>query len=44
MPFMGGEELWINIGTTQCLQYDFLGWSHVIGRNFMIAFEGEGGE
>ena len=32
----GGGEVRIKIGTTQCQQYDFLGWPHVIGRNCLF--------
>lgn len=31
--------MWIKIGTTQCRQYDFLGWSDVIGRSFFYLRE-----
>ena len=34
MPFIRGGRVCIKIGTTQYQQYDFLGWSNEIGRNF----------
>ena len=33
--------MWIKLGTTQYRQYEFLGWSDAMGRNFLFYFTGD---